>query len=120
MVLVDIAGIAQTVLANTTPQRGSEWPVEGPFPKDLLASVEKSASDLTVILTEDKGCQYISGMKFGMAIAPTATVDSRESPKTSIRAPVGLPTLAVSYEYRYVLAPTVEAVATHPDWKAER
>jgi len=63
MVFADIAGIAQTILANATPQRGSERVVEGPLPKDLIASVENSGPDRTVMLTEDKGGQYISGMK---------------------------------------------------------
>jgi hypothetical protein len=95
--LADIAGIAQTSLANITLQRGSEWPVERPLPKDR-----------------------ITRMKFGMAFVPTTTVGSRVFPKTSIRGPVGPPTLAVSYKCKYVLAPTVEADATHPGWKADR
>jgi hypothetical protein len=70
-VLVDVAGLAYIILANTTPQRGTEWPVERPLPKDLVASGGKNATDLTAILTDDKGGHYISGMKFGMAIAPT-------------------------------------------------
>jgi hypothetical protein len=40
---------------------------------------------------------------------------SREFPKTSIPAPVGPPTLAVSYKAPHVFAPTDEVVATHKD-----
>jgi hypothetical protein len=102
MVLADFAGIAQTIPANTTPQRGSEWTLEGPLPKDLVANVEKSAPDFTVILTEDNGGQYIGGMNFGMAIAPATTVASRQSAKTFIRAPVSLPTLPAPDKYPHV------------------
>jgi hypothetical protein len=107
-------------VAITTPQHGSEWPVEGRLPEDLIASVEKRDSCLTVILNEDQSDQYISGVKFCMAVVPTTTVCSRESPKTSIHAPVGPPTLAVSYKSPHVFAPTDEAVATHQDLKGDR
>jgi len=89
------------------PEHDGEWPAETPLPKDLIASVERSAPGHTVILTKDKDDRYISGMKFRMVFAPITTVGSRESPKTSIRAPVGPPTLAVSYKCTHVLAPTV-------------
>jgi hypothetical protein len=55
-----------------------------------------------------------------LQIARTRIVDCRASPRTSIRPPVGLPTLAVLYGHPHVLAPTVEAVATDPDCRADR
>ena len=54
-----------------------------------------------------------------MANAPQTLGLSRVSKEIN-RSPVGLPTLALSYKYLHVLAPTVEEVATHPDWKADR
>lgn len=67
-----------------------------------MARVEQRNPYLTVFLTEDKGGQYISVMEFDMAIAQATTADSRESPRTLIRAPVGLPTGAVLCKYPHV------------------
>jgi hypothetical protein len=102
-------------VAITTPQHANEWPVERPLPKNLIASVEKSDPCLTVKLNEDRSGQCIGGTKFSTAIVPTTTVGSRESPKTSIHAPVGPPTLAVSHQSPHVLGPTDVAAATHTD-----
>jgi len=97
-----LALLRSNAVAITTPQHGSEWPVERLLPKDLIASVEKSDPYVAVILNEDQSDHYISGMKFCMAIVRTTTIGSRESPTTSIHAPVGPPTLAVSYKSPHV------------------
>lgn len=80
--------------------------------------MEKSAPGLTLVLTEDKDGRYISGLKFGKVIASMRTADSRDSPKTSFRLPVGLPTLAATHKHPHVIAPTVEAVDMHQNWKS--
>jgi hypothetical protein len=68
----------------------------------ITEGVEKSDPYVAVILNEDQSDHYISGMKFCMAIVRTTTIGSRESPTTSIHAPVGPPTLAVSYKSPHV------------------
>jgi hypothetical protein len=115
-----MACIAQTILANTNTRRGNQWPVERFLSKDPIASAVKGAPDLNIVRAEDKDGEYLSGLNVGTAIASTKAADSRKSPRTSFRLPVGLPTGAVTYKHPHVISPTVEAVDMHQDWKADK
>jgi hypothetical protein len=56
----------------------------------------KRVSNLAVILNEDKRGQHVGGMKFVLVIAPTASMDTPESPRDSTPVTVSLPTLTMS------------------------
>lgn len=64
--------------------------------------------------------RHLSGMTLCMEFASTTTVSSREFPKTTVHAPVSLPTPVSPYTYPPVLAPTVEAVGRHRDRESDR
>ena len=89
------------------------------WPRASLASVEKNDPCLPVILLAHKSGQCISAIKFGSAVAATIRVGTRESPMRSIRASVGLPTQGLSHKCISVSAPTVGAVSSYRDRKAD-